>query len=66
MAKSTVKIVNAKTGKTESEAAVIRSYFGFQPGQNLTGFMAEIKALTPEDKTELALGAAAQLGYSVQ
>ncbi len=28
----------------------LKEYFGFKPGQNLTDFMAEIKALTPEDR----------------
>jgi hypothetical protein len=28
----------------------LKDYFGYKPGQNLTDFMAEIKALTPEDK----------------
>lgn len=29
----------------------LKDYFGYRPGQNLTDFMAEIKALTPEDKS---------------
>lgn len=28
----------------------LKEYFGFKPGQNLTGFMDEIKALTPDDR----------------
>jgi hypothetical protein len=28
----------------------LKDYFGFKPGQNLTEFMGEIKALTPEDR----------------
>ena len=27
-----------------------KEYFGYKPGQNLTDFMNEIKALTPEDR----------------
>lgn len=27
-----------------------KEYFGFKPGQNLTDFMNEVKALTPEDR----------------
>jgi hypothetical protein len=27
-----------------------KEYFGFKPGQNLTEFMGEIKALTGEDR----------------
>jgi hypothetical protein len=28
----------------------LKEYFGFKPGQNLTEFMGEIKALTIEDR----------------
>jgi len=28
----------------------LKDYFGYKSGQNLTGFMAEIKELTAEDK----------------
>lgn len=27
-----------------------KEYFGYKPGQNLTDFMKEVKALTPEDR----------------
>jgi hypothetical protein len=27
-----------------------KEYFGYKPGQNLTGFMPEIKELTEEDR----------------
>jgi hypothetical protein len=27
-----------------------KEYFGYKPGQNLAGFMDELKALTAEDK----------------
>ena len=27
-----------------------KEYFGFKPGQNLAGFMEEIKALTQDDR----------------
>jgi len=55
-----------KDGKETSEAAVLRTYFGLKEGQKLTDFMAEVKALTPESKTELALGAAKELGLEIQ
>jgi hypothetical protein len=32
----------------------IKEHMGFKPGQNLTDFMNEIKALTPEDRTYFA------------
>jgi hypothetical protein len=28
----------------------VKEYFGFKPGQNLTDFMAELKALNEEDR----------------
>lgn len=58
-----MKIID-NTGKEVSEAAVIKSYFGMRPAQTVGEFMTEIKALTPESKTELALGAAKELGYT--
>ncbi len=51
--------------KEISEAGVIRQYFGMQPNQKLAEFMAEVKQLTPEGKTELALGAAKELKLAV-
>jgi hypothetical protein len=33
-----------------------REFFGFKPGQTLTEFGAEIKALSYEDKKEIAQG----------
>lgn len=32
----------------------VKEYFGFKPGQNLTGFMDEIKALTADDRAYFA------------
>ena len=59
-----MKIVD-NAGKDVSEAVAIKNYFGVRPGDNATGFMKEIKDLTPSAKTELAQGAAKELGYSV-
>lgn len=42
--------------------AAIKEYFGYLPGQGPAQFLQEIKALTPEDKKELAEGAAKELG----
>jgi hypothetical protein len=58
-------IITDNNGKVVSEAAVIKSYFGMKPEQSLQGFMAEIKELSPESKTELAIGAAQNLGWTV-
>jgi len=59
------KIID-NNGKEISEAGVIRQYFGMQPGQTLAQFMVEVKQLSPESKTELALGAAKELKLSVE
>lgn len=37
----------------KSDVALLKEFFGFKPGQTLTEFGAELKALTPEDKAEL-------------
>ena len=41
---------------TDAKSFVVqaKTYFGLLPGQTLRGFSAEIKALTHEDKVELA------------
>lgn len=52
-------------GTVRTEAAAIQAYFGRQPGQSLSDFMKEIKELSPEGKTELAVGAAKELGWKV-
>lgn len=36
--------------------AACRAYFGFQQGQSLVDFMAEIRELSPADKEEIAKG----------
>ena len=59
------KTIIDNNGKETSEASAIKRYFGQPEGQTLQEFMAELKALTPEDKTELACGAAKELGWTV-
>lgn len=59
----TVRIVDTE-GKEVSQASVIGKYFR-QPDEKLQDFMAGMKALTPADKEELAIGAAKELGYLV-
>lgn len=58
--------ITDNNGKVVSEAAAIKAYFGLQPGQGLPQFMAELKSLSSQDKTELAVGAAKELGWTVQ
>ncbi len=48
-----------------SEAKVLQTYFGRKIDQSIMEFFAELKALTAEDKTELANLAAKELGFSV-
>ena len=48
----------------KSKLVVIREYFGARPGEGLKEFSAELKALTAQEKIELAQGAAINLGYT--
>lgn len=50
--------------KAKGQLTVIREYFGAQPGQTLQGFAAEVKALSADEKLDLAQGAARNLGLS--
>lgn len=47
------------TGK--SQAVILKEFFGMKPGQTLTDFMAEIKALSPLEKDQLASAAAREM-----
>ncbi len=51
------------SGKAVGEATVIKAYFGVIPGNTNMEFMSELRKLTPEAKTELAVGAAEKLGW---
>jgi len=42
--------------------AAIKHYFGFNPGQSMGEFMAEVKELTPEDR-EYFRRELAKVGY---
>jgi hypothetical protein len=44
----------------------IKTFFGLKPGQSLTDFMGELKQLSPEEKKELADGAAVQLNVTIK
>lgn len=59
-----MKIVD-NNGKETSETAAIKAFFGMRPEQKLNDFMQELKELTPAAKTELAVGAAKELGWTV-
>lgn len=57
--------IKDKLSNVKTEAASIMEYFGRKEGQTLQEFMGEIRALSPESKTELAVGAAKELGWEV-
>lgn len=42
--------------KRPSFISACKEFFGFKPGQKLSDFAAEIKALSPSDKAEIAQG----------
>lgn len=50
-------------GKSLPEATAIARYF--RNGETVREFHAQIQALDPESKTELAIGAAKELGLRV-
>lgn len=42
----------------------LKDFFGFKPDQNLSGFVAEVKALTAEDRAYFKAGLE-QNGYTI-
>lgn len=58
-------IIKDSTGKDKSGLVVLKEYFGLQPGQTITGFNEEVKKLKEEDKLELIIGAAKEMGYTI-
>ena len=42
--------------KKVGDAKVLKDYFGLREGETIRDFAAELKALTPEDKEQLASG----------
>ena len=50
--------------KIVGEITVIAAYFR-RPDETLSQFMAQLKPLTAADKTELAIGVAKEMGWSV-
>ncbi len=52
------------SGKVFGELTAIAKYFR-KPDESLHEFQEQCKKLSPEDKTELAVGAAQMLGYEV-
>ena len=48
----------------KSKMIVLKDYFGFLPGQTLRDFSTELKALSSEERSELAQGAARNMGLT--
>lgn len=50
--------------KKPGKIGMIKEYFGFRPGDTAKDFMEEIKALSQDERTELAIGAAENMGLT--
>ena len=48
----------------KSKPGIIKEYFGLRTGDTAKDFMLEYKALSDDERTELARGAAAAMGLS--
>lgn len=59
-----MKIYNQENREI-GESLVLKAYFGTKPGQGVKEFLAELRELTPEAKTELTLLCAKELNYAV-
>ena len=58
--------IKNNAGETKSEAVALMTYFGRKPNQTLNEFMAEVKALSPESKNELVIGACREMGWTAE
>ena len=56
----------AEATKKMGPTGILKKYFELKPGQTLSDFAAELKALSPEAKQELAEGAARELGVELE
>lgn len=56
MSNANVAVVPAIPGQKQSFVSACKAYFGLKPGQKLSEFGDEIKALSHEDKMQLADG----------
>ena len=45
---------------------VLREFFGLLPGQTTAQFLAEVKALSTDERRELANAAAVQMGVEIE
>jgi hypothetical protein len=53
-----------QTGNSKTTAATLMAFFR-KPEQTVSEFSAELKALQPEEKQELAVGAANEMGWII-
>jgi len=58
-------LLNSKKGYIMTFMAACKNFFGFKPGQTLSEFSAEIKALTPADRAELTPGLETALNVKI-
>jgi len=58
------KIIIDKEGQTRSEAVTLATFFRL-PNESARDFQCELQALSPDAKTELAIGTAKELGWKV-
>jgi hypothetical protein len=52
--------------KAVSAVVALKDFFGMKPGETLQEFLAEIRALSPEEKHNLAMLACQELGYELK
>lgn len=52
--------------KAMSGVMILKTFFGLLPGQTNQTFAAELKALSPSEKTELIVAAAQELDVDVK
>jgi hypothetical protein len=50
----------------QSKVSVIKQYFGMHDGDTAKDFMVELKALSGDERLELAQGAAKELGLATE
>lgn len=53
-------------GQEYTPAMILKEYFGLKPDQNVMGFANELKTLSEEEKNELTVEAAKQLGVKIK
>lgn len=58
-------ILGEQTMQPQSDVIVLKNFFGFKPGQTLKEFNEELKALSKDEKLELANMVRAKMGVPV-